>query len=457
MSENQPVQNFPDYCRSIPDAISWYEPINPPNEPILLYEGIAHIVTNNNSLATNARIALEWLPTPAVRLEALNLQSEIELTDRKINIEINDRFIIKDVFIASIESENHNHNLYGTVPRGFTLQHSDITQHVIFLLPNFRRIAGTNVKYKKCISCIGRLTLRSTDWNITLDAIEDMDQVKKQLDRRSGFAITHIGKLEKCDKRSFSREEAINLLDALSWYISFATGRWTGPCLPTGFDSEMNQQWIDWSYSRTVSCRWRPTWLDENTGNQFSEPYPGFWKLWNKGGWSAIIKLAIHYYIEANSQAGSIEGSIALTQLAFELLASSILVEEHKWLSTDGYSKLQAADTIRLLLKWAGIPSDIPADQIELNKLAKQSSDITDGPTAICHIRNKIIHPVKKNRDSIQRINDGALLETWHLGLWYLELCVLRLFEYRGTYGNRLKHRYVGDVDQVPWATDAII
>jgi len=84
--------------------------------------------------------------------------------------------------------------------------------------------------------------------------------------------------------------------------------------------------------------------MDSNHGDQFEAPFPGFLKLWQDDSWEEVTRVAIHWYIEANAQAGSIEGSIVLTQTAFELLASAVLVENHGWLSTDGYEKLAAAD-----------------------------------------------------------------------------------------------------------------
>lgn len=44
----------------------------------------------------------------------------------------------------------------------------------------------------------------------------------------------------------------------------------------------------------------------------------------------------------------------------------------------------------------------------------------------------------------------------WSLGLWALELCLLRLFGYRGKYSNRITQRYTGEVEDVPWASGPV-
>lgn len=40
--------------------------------------------------------------------------------------------------------------------------------------------------------------------------------------------------------------------------------------------------------------------------------------------------------------------------------------------------------------------------------------------------------------------------DTWNLGLWYLELSLLKLCGYSETYYNRIKRGWVGGVEEVP-------
>jgi hypothetical protein len=182
-----------------------------------------------------------------------------------------------------------------------------------------------------------------------LDATDDQKDVEQHLKTNSGFGITQVGRLEKEDESSFSAEDAQAALVALAWYISFATGQWTGPCLVTGFEANGKLVWDVWNYSRTVPFRDRVSWLDRVQGDQFEESFPGFMKLWLDDTWEEVIRVAIHWYIEANAQAGSVEGSIVLTQTAFELLASAVLTDHNGCLSQEGYDKIAAADRIRLL------------------------------------------------------------------------------------------------------------
>jgi hypothetical protein len=294
--------------------------------------------------------------------------------------------------------------------------------------------------------------LKWNGWKVILDAIESKRETIKSLNNQGGFAVTQIGQLEKEDGGQFKAVEAQQILRAIGFYVSFACGRWTGPCLPTGFNADGEQVWEFWNFSRMVPFESRLGWLDTNHAEHFEQPFPGFMRLWTDDSWEAIIRVAIHWYLEANAQAGSIEGSIVLTQTAFELIASAVLVENYFWLTTEGYDKLTAADRTRLLLRWAGIPTSIPDDLTNLANLSK-ANNWPDTATAMTMIRNTITHPTKKNREKYDRHPSAARTEAWMLGLWNLELCLLRLFEYRGSYANRIMRRFSGEVEKVPWTS----
>jgi len=56
-------------------------------------------------------------------------------------------------------------------------------------------------------------------------------------------------------------------------------------------------------------------------------------------------------------------------------------------------------------------------------------------------------HPEHKRRDKFGKVYYDA----WNLGLWYLEMSMLAICGYSGSYGNRLKRRWVGEIEKVPW------
>jgi hypothetical protein len=111
-----------------------------------------------------------------------------------------------------------------------------------------------------------------------------------------------------------------------------------------------------------------------------------------------------------------------------------------------GFKDLLASDKFRIIFSSLGIPLEIPKETPEIDKLAKNFNWL-DAPHALTEIRNSLVHPEHKKRGQI----DSAYYEAWNLGLWYLEMGLLAVCGYSGTYGNRLKQRYVGQVENVPW------
>jgi hypothetical protein len=71
-----------------------------------------------------------------------------------------------------------------------------------------------------------------------------------------------------------------------------------------------------------------------------------------------------------------------------------------------------------------------------------------DAPHAITEIRNSLIHPEHKRRGQFGK----AFYPAWELSQWYLELALLRICEYSGTYSNRtVSGKWIGTVEPVPW------
>lgn len=71
-----------------------------------------------------------------------------------------------------------------------------------------------------------------------------------------------------------------------------------------------------------------------------------------------------------------------------------------------------------------------------------------DGPDAVTKIRNELVHP--KNRFQVKL--RPFLFEACQLAQLYTELTILRMAGYQGVYFNRLKRRYLGSVESVPWS-----
>jgi len=252
----------------------------------------------------------------------------------------------------------------------------------------------------------------------------------------------------------FDEAAVANLLDALYYFLSFARGGWSPALLPVGLDAQGNQVWERWDYRSTSDWRFRPSWFPEHSADSLADAFPGFMRLWKDPDWNQSLRVAIHWYIASNAQAGAIEGALVLQQLAFELLSSRLFVEERGTYTEQDFNNSKvfpAARKMRLLLGEAKIPTTIPNHLNMLTELANQEG-WQDGPQALTRLRNWITHPTGGNRLSLGGVSLQTRFEAFSLALWYLELTLLWLMEYRGNYVNRLTAHYKGDHEMVPWA-----
>jgi hypothetical protein len=460
MSDDSVTPTPPADRPPLPDALRPNVALGAPDEAVSIYEGPISFSQSGKSIRTDAIISLRWLPTPAIHLDVPRVPDGTYPQLGEFSIQLDDGTVAPHGLVTgipmSMSGGAFSASFTGIINDRVVSPADGLASYVMFLLPNFDQPSGRGVLYPDRSRRASRLTLRGGGWIINLDAADDQKNVEKYLEANSGFGITQVGRLEKADQAPFSAEDSQAALRALAWYISFAAGRWTGPCLPTGFDAGSKPMWQVWEYSRTVSFRRRTSWMDRVHGDQFEEPFPGFMKLWLDDTWEEVIRLAIHWYIEANALAGSVEGSIVLTQTSFELLASAILVDHDAWLSQDGCDRIAAADRIRLLFLWAGIPTGIPDELGDLVKLSKSFEDFMlnktpDAAAAMTTIRNTITHPTRKNREKFGRHTYEARNDAWTLGLRNLELCLLKLFDHRGTYADRIGRKWQGEVEPVPW------
>jgi hypothetical protein len=264
-----------------------------------------------------------------------------------------------------------------------------------FIVSNLPLVLGTGISFPDGSLRGGRIQLVARGWILTLDPVPNQKELTEAIQGESGYGITYSGRIVKEDGSIFTPSDADKFLEAFTWYSSFAIGRWVGVFLLRGIDAYGGTAWQSWSGTRVEPYAYRNSWVDFQNAKIFQDPFPGFIELWFDADWHEAVLMVIHWYLAANSQSGAIEGSIVQTQTAFELLSSAVLVEQKNWLSTGGYEKLPAADRIRLLLHWAGIPTGIPTALPDLSSRAR-SENWSDTAEAMSAIRNTITHPTKK-------------------------------------------------------------
>ena len=446
-----------------PDAITPHVVIGEPNESIEIRREVMTLHYQEDH-RVEALISLRWLPMPTIRLSIPDLAIAAWFESGEPSGQLDDGTLLPDLVVTSkhmhMGPEGNSASVNAVVAGRVVSPGDRAARHALFLLPNYDAPMGRLIFYPGdgTPRATGRLVLAGGGWVITLDPVRGKRQVIEHLEANSGFGVTQVGRLERGDGSHFKAEEADEVLQALSWYVSFAAGHWTRPYLTTAFDENGGQIWQIWDHETSSPYRAQDTWIHSHHGSHFEGPFPGFMDLWIDETWRGVVKQAVHWHIESNARTNSIDGAIVLTQTAFELLASAILVDREAWLSQEEFDGLKAIPRIRLLFKWAGIPTGVPPQAGELVKLAMAKENNfcrlngdPDAAAVMTWIRNKITHPTRKNLEALGRQPFEAKLEAWRLGLRNLDLCLLRLFGHNGSYCDRITRGRFPTADPVPW------
>lgn len=229
------------------------------------------------------------------------------------------------------------------------------------------------------------------------------------------------------------------------------SGTWCGPTLARGIEAKRTvwqngvpERLTPWTYSHGCIKGWM-------TG--IEELFKNFMMEWEDEEKQDAIKSLVQWYVEANLNAGGTEGSIVLVHSALELLAN-----------LNGYEERPAYCKVRRLIKTLGASSDLTSKQANLKlifddnkcklntkgKNGKWKPDTWDGPSIFSEMRNAIVHAKdkKNSRPPLHEVPREAREEALDLGLWYLELCILKRLDYNGQYLNRVNIKS----EMVPWS-----
>jgi hypothetical protein len=433
--------------------------VDAPNEAITLYEGPLAFRTPIREFQGQGAVRFVWLPQPTVVFEMHGVTPTefVPHLGSGVVASPTGGFVFP-ASVAGLELQNGTEGpsvaFHGYADEPPTLGTGGNLSAVVFHLANFHTYMTPRPEPAPPEYDIHRTTFEAEGWRVVLEAVENTRDLISSLDACAGCAFTHVGRLERADGTTFDVVAVADLLAALFYFFSFARGQWSPALLPVGLDAQGNRVWERWDARQTSDWRFRYSWFPEFLPDCLADVFPGFMRLWKDPDWKQSLCVAIHWYIESNAQAGAIEGTLVLQQLASELLSSRLFVEERGTYTEKkfkNHKEFPADRKMRLLLDEAKIPTAIPARLAFLSALATQEG-WQDGPQALSHLRNCITHPTAHKRQTLDRVSMPARYEAFSLALWYLELILLWLMGYKGDYVNRLNVRANGDRETVPWA-----
>ena len=286
----------------------------------------------------------------------------------------------------------------------------------------------------------GRINLETEDgWTIDIAARKDLGEVWRHTLQQESYAITHVGRIRRSDEAYFAHSEAREVLSDLYWFLSFAMASPVGIGLLIGTNPDGESEIMIEDCTIVFPAESRQTWHPTNRPVNTRPMFNAFRNFAHDPNWSDSAKALISSYTSASS--GYLETRITTICSAFETIAWIHLVNEKEWISRDGYGKLNAGDTLRLLLCPSSIDIAIPASLPCLTAKAKELN-MDKGPEMIYWARNRIVHPDKKNELTVE-----LKIETFNLAMTWLELFLLHLFRYEGKYYDRISW----DTKPVPW------
>jgi hypothetical protein len=400
-------------------------------------------------------IQVVWSPSPRIRFEIPLLNPPGIINLGLATLQFQNGLGSGSVDVTSVHNTMasiFNVGVQGRPVESLCVQQGQDAAYAIFHLVNYWRYLNPRPTPAPPEYNPGRLVFAGGGWRVTLQAVPNSKELAQALRAESGCALTHVGRIERTDSTLFTLEQSRNLFAALHVFLSFSSGIWSPPILYVGFNATGATVWHDWSVRSATPWKDRYSWFPEHSPQCLADVFPGFMQLWQNPDWNEIVKVAIHWYVEANLGSGAIEGAVVMGQTAFELLAWYILVEDRQRLSNSAFGNLNAADQMRALFNEFALPLAIPLGWRRISDLPQlaASQGWADAPQALTVLRNSIVHPSRRNQARLQTYPIRARWESWQLGLWYLEVILLKLFGYAGQYANRLRIQATGEVETSP-------
>ena len=165
--------------------------------------------------------------------------------------------------------------------------------------------------------------------------------------------------------------------------------------------------------------------------------------------WASVLERAIDWQIMAeNAMYSYIEQALFTAQTLLEMLSYVVLVEDRAILGEDGYSKLPASDRITLLCGYSSQKVALQSSWDDALKQFCSGYSIKNVGELIAFIRNKLIHPTKKNREYLDRVPSKVRRFAVSAALQIASLVMLKAMGYSGTYFDTLEH----EIKTVPWS-----
>jgi hypothetical protein len=424
-------------------------------EPIVLYDGPGEFdFINNRPTPGRSKITLQWFPRPYIRFDYVEDGSSDAIGYAGGHLTLPGFSNTLPTWFYQARSAGHGEPMmfHGRVTEPVISHDPPPASYVLFHVANLSDLkhgVRTHWSYRPPVPA-DRVLLMDDDWQVVLDRASADGDLYQNLYESGSFAVTHVGRVERRDGQAFGFAAFEYIAGLLRLFLSFAHGYFVEPMLPVGF-GDTGEVWRHWEAPRTREWHSAPHCLPAWSAWTLLHSFPRFSeRVGHDPIWSVPLQRAIQWYLAANDTRALLQSKIVLCQVALELLARVAVVEDLKKWPSKKFNNLAAADQLRCLLAEFGISAEMPGGLDALVTLAKAIGAV-DGPETLTQVRNALVHSAPTaTKEAIRAAGGPAHHDAWMLGMWYLDLALLRILDHKSYYANRLNKMHE---ELVPWGT----
>lgn len=429
--------------KDIPLAISSKIIMTEPNQQIEIYSGVFKLTLGTDSVEIEGKVWFDWFPHLNAKFKGIVKPSDKDLISlTKVNDTYDltiDGLLFGKAYVTNTKYSG-NIELSGQMLGLSVLGDKSIpVSKIAFSIPNLRDFFGMPIKRINdkgdYSSGRDRIILENEDYIITFDKSKDYKKSLELLTAKGGYFLLYSGELEK-KSGHITFDELNRLHHCLSTWLNFLNGQRCSPLFLQGIHED-EIIWTDYSGYPSDLFKHVHSWPQKLSIDGLSELWNEFYKLWNNENDKDFLVSALHWYIEANSNSGYLEGSIVTIQTALELIYNWLIIEKKKLIYGKDGESISASNKIRLLLSQFNTNIELPNSFISMKSYLDTSADTYDEIDLFVQIRNAIIHSQEEKRKKLLRIPDKVKYEAQQLGLWYIEISLLKILKFTGKYRNR--------------------
>ncbi len=454
-------KDIDELIEGIPPIVDLPVKMDRANDVIEIYTGEFLLKNKKCEIHIDGKIEYQWFPQKGAVFTGFvlsetesSIKSENALDEYDLIIDgltSGNTFIINRTLGVSTDKQK----IKGVFTKYAVFNDSSIgVDSIIFAIPNLRNFFGTSVhkKFEKSVSWSrSRVQFENKEYKIVIDKTLDYKERLENLNSKGGHLLLYSGRLTKT-KGNLTLENTRVIINCFDTFLTFLNGRRVSTVFHSGI-FENNKVWSDYSNYSLDIHKSATSWTLSHSTEGLNELFQKFSTLWKDENDRNFLISAVHWYIEANNNSGYTEGSIIMAQTALELIYNWLLIEKNGLLIGRDSENINAANKIRLLLSHLKIDNNVPEAFNELQELVDSSTEYFDAPEVVVQIRNAIIHSQIEKRKKISALSLRSKYEALQLCIWYIEMSLLFILEYKGKYTNRCsKELYPSNREiNVPW------